>query len=138
MLTAIPYHLTLAEQLVADIPITSNTYSYTIPPTVTWNGLSGATAYANASDCSTFVRSLLTQAYGFTSSQFTSWTGYSYPQASDLYTAAMEDHGFNGFEQIADLQPGDAIFREVHQPDHGYRALHVCRCPAGLCQHDRR
>jgi len=58
-----------------------------------------------------FVRALLAQAYGFTSSQFTTWGGASYPKASSLYQAAMDHNGFAGFEQIADLQPGDAILK---------------------------
>jgi hypothetical protein len=100
---------TLADQLVANIPAAHNTYSYGTP-VVTWAGLNGATTYSNSSDCSTFITMLMEQAYGFTSSQITSWTGSSLPQSKDLFNAAVADDGFTGFTQIANLRVGDLMF----------------------------
>ena len=57
-LDAIPYHLQLAEQLVANIAPANNVYTYGTA-TVTWAGLNGSTTYSNSSDCSTFDTALL-------------------------------------------------------------------------------
>ena len=102
--------VTYADLLVKNIAAANNTYSYNLPPTVTLNGVNGGTAYNNSSDCSTFIESLLETSYSITSSQFSSWTGSTWPQASDLYTAALDDVGFTGFMQIGDVQPGDMMF----------------------------
>jgi hypothetical protein len=110
-LDATPYHLQLAEQLVANISPENNVYSYDTP-VVTWAGLGGAKTYSNSSDCSTFNTLLLEQAYGFTSRQFVQWTGSSLPQAVDLYDAAIADRGFKGFSNVANVVPGDNFFVE--------------------------
>ena len=109
LFSGVAYSQTLADQLVSHILPANNTYSYN-SPTVTWAGVNGATTYSNSSDCSNFDTLLLMQAYGFSASQFVSWTGYSLPQAKDLYNAALADKGFTGFTQIADLQIGDSMF----------------------------
>ena len=108
-LDAVPYHLQLAEQLVANIAPANNSYVYGTP-SVTWAGLDGATAYSNKSDCSTFDTALLTEAYHFTAKQFTQWTGTSTPQAKDYYNAAIADDGFIGYSSVASVQPGDDMF----------------------------
>ena len=108
-LDAIPYHLQLAEQLVANIAPANNVYAYGTA-TVTWAGLNGSTTYSNSSDCSTFDTALLKLAYGFTSNQFAQWTGVSSPQAKDLYNAAIADDGFVGFSNVANVMPGDDMF----------------------------
>ena len=108
-LDSIPYHLQLAEELVANISPANNTYSYSTP-SVTWAGLSGATTYSNSSDCSSFDTVLLKQAYHFTSNQFITWTGTSSPQASDYYDAAVADDGFKGFSNVGNVVAGDDMF----------------------------
>ena len=125
LLTAAPQAVVLANQLVTAFSSPNNTYYNTYSynaPTVTWSGLNGATTYYNSSDCSSFQEELMMQAYGFSLTQLETWTkvstnGITYPQASDLYTAALDHDGFTGFLQIADLQIGDDMFMKYIEGD---------------------
>ncbi len=122
--------VTLADQLIGKISAADNNYSYG-SPVVTWAGLNGATNYSNSSDCSNFETLLIEQAYGFTPSQISGWTGYALPQAIDYYNAAVDDKGFTGFTQIADLQVGDAVFfNYTNDPDANGDTGHVATVEA--------
>jgi hypothetical protein len=109
LLSGTPQDVVLANQLVSNITASNNNYSYGTP-VVSIQGVNGASTYNNSSDCSTFQTLLLEQAYGFTPSQFSTWTGSTLPQSVDLYNAALHDDGCTGFYQIADLQMGDEMF----------------------------
>jgi hypothetical protein len=124
-LFSLPADVSLANQLISNVSTANNNYSYG-SPVVTWAGVNGATTYSNSSDCSNFETMLIEQAYGFTSSQISGWTGHTLPQAIDYYNAALADKGFTGFMQIADLQVGDAVFfNYTNDPDANGDTGHV-------------
>jgi hypothetical protein len=115
-----PEHLTVALNLVNGLvnqTNANNSYSYALPPAVSW----GPTAFANQSDCSSFVCSLLEQAYGLSATNIKTLAGTtkatgsvaSWPQAATWYTAVTA--GTPGtcmpvVPTLAQVVPGDLIF----------------------------
>ena len=120
--SAVPDHYVDAS-LLADGMVrqgnASNAYSYALPPTISW-GQQGA-AYANKSDCSSFVSALLMHSYGLSSAHIQTLAGTtratgtikSWPQSATWYTAVT--NGTTGtaippVAKVADVRLGDLIF----------------------------
>lgn len=123
LMATAPYHVELAEKMIANISDAKNDYSNGTPE-VRFKGIDGATDYYNKSDCSSFVTLLLQSAYRYSDQKFVEWTGEKDPEAVDYYTAANNDRGFDGFKNVANIVPGDLfIIKYTNSSDTGHVAV---------------
>ncbi|MBC8108992.1 MAG: hypothetical protein H7Z14_20570 [Anaerolineae bacterium] len=112
---ALPLHVKMARDLVQHVIPQNNLYD--TPSILQWAGVDGQTVYKNTSVCSTLITKLTMRAYGFTSSNFTQWTGETSPEAEDYYDAAITNNGFKRVMNIANLRVGDLFIAKYLDPE---------------------
>jgi hypothetical protein len=86
----------------------SNAYG-TNPNYIHWAGVGGYTVYENRTECSSFVTRVLMQAFGWTSTYFTSWTGSTSPNAATYHDLIAAQKGFAKIASVTAIAPGDVI-----------------------------
>jgi hypothetical protein len=79
------------------------------PNYIKWPGVNGATAYANRTQCGSFVTRVLKQAYAWNDTYFKNWFGSTSPTAAVYHDAILAGNGFTAFDTVQDIAPGDII-----------------------------
>ncbi len=97
-----------ADLLVQNCTAINSSYVHTTP-IVTWAGQNGATTYQCHTDCSGLVNSLLTQTYGYTSTNFLTWWNVSRPLAQTYHDAIAAKNKFLRRTNISQIVQGDYI-----------------------------
>lgn len=105
---AAPVHVAWAESLVTNLSPDKNEYG-SGPTYIDWSGVNDASAYANRTQCSSFVTGILKQSYSWSDSDFRSWFGYSNPTAEVYHDTIEAQNGFSLIQNISDIQSGDII-----------------------------
>lgn len=98
-------HLSLAEDLVATITPSYNTYA-SGPNTVYWQGVAGHANSEVSTDCSGFMDVLFPTAYGVS---MKTWMGCSTPISQTWYNTINAGNHFTVITKIADILAGDII-----------------------------
>jgi len=97
-----------SDLMIANVTAPNNIYINNFD-SVRWAGQAGATGYYCATDCSGLLTALLKQTYGYTSTYFKRWTGYSNPYASSYYNEIVTQDHFLKLNTVTQIQRGDFI-----------------------------
>jgi hypothetical protein len=97
-----------SDQMIANVTDLNNIYINSFD-SVRWAGQNGATGYYCATDCSGLLTALLKQSYGYTTTYFKKWTGYSNPYASSYYNEIVTQDHFTRINSVTQIQRGDIV-----------------------------
>lgn len=100
---AIPKHLAVAENLVANLNLANTNYEHGTP-TVKFT-----VPVESHTDCSGFIDALLEHTYGFDSDTLKKWLDSSRPTARRYHDAIENAKGFKQIAHVQDILPGDIL-----------------------------
>ena len=118
VVAAPPAHLDWATSVAVNVIPANNAYG-TSPTFLTWPGVAGSTIYSNRSECASFVTRVLKQAYGWSSTHFTTWMGSTSPTSAKYYDAIVAQNRFTRIVAVSQIAAGDIVAAKYLAPDAG-------------------
>jgi hypothetical protein len=107
-------HVDWAEDLVDHVAPELNEYGSN-PVQVSWAGTGGAIEYRNRSMCSSFVTSVLKQAYSLSDAQMLAWFGGKNPISAKYHDTIAAEKDFEMIPAAAGVDAGDILAIEYQE-----------------------